>query len=620
MKRLLLAILSFLPVVLFAHAQQSHRNAVDSLKNQLTMVDSDKEKVDLLVVISMRYRFIDPDSGLVYAQQAMDLATTAKWPRGIALANSAFATSYQYKSDYVKAFEYDTKALRQFEELGDNTEMANTLRSIASTYQYEKNSAKVLEYTNRALKIFQQIGNKSGVASCLSNLGIYYFFEGDYAKALDYDFQALRMWEQVGDRERGASYGNIGDVYMHMGDLGKALEFHFKALDLQQRSGDKYGAAITLGNIGETYYTIATDTTGRLFASKNIPANKSATLEKAIQYLGEAIAVSKEIDQLENIIEFGKYLSDAYLQKGDYKSSLEVFKHCALLQDSVYSIKNTTLIRQSEHSHELAIKDRDIKLANLAIVKKRNERNFLIAGILVLLTVIVIVLRSNAHQKHSNKLLNTEKNRSEELLLNILPSEVATELKEKGTSTAKYFDNVTVMFTDFVNFTKAGERMTPQELVGELDACFKVFDTIVRKHRIEKIKTVGDAYMAVAGLPVDDPDHAASIIKAALEIRDYMKRRRQQMGDKTFEVRIGVHSGNVVAGIVGVIKFAYDIWGDTVNTAARMEEHGAPGKVNISQATYDIVKGRFYCEYRGEIQAKNKGEMAMYFVEPETEA
>lgn len=208
-----------------------------------------------------------------------------------------------------------------------------------------------------------------------------------------------------------------------------------------------------------------------------------------------------------------------------------------------------------------------------------------------------------------------EKKKSDDLLHNILPEEVANELKDRGATTAQQFDHVTVLFTDFVDFTIAGEHMGSKALVEELHNCFKAFDEIIDKYGIEKIKTIGDAYLAVCGLPVADEHHAEKVVKAAKEIRDYMQQRRRQLGDKTFEVRIGIHSGSVVAGIVGVKKFAYDIWGDTVNTAARMEQNSEPGKINISQSTYELVKDKFTCTYRGEHDAKNKGKLKMYFVE-----
>jgi class 3 adenylate cyclase len=171
------------------------------------------------------------------------------------------------------------------------------------------------------------------------------------------------------------------------------------------------------------------------------------------------------------------------------------------------------------------------------------------------------------------------------------------------------------LFTDFVDFTKAGNTMSAQQLVNELHVCFKTFDEIISKYNIEKIKTIGDAYLAVCGLPLTHAQHAEHVANAALEIVQFMAARKQQLKDRTFEVRIGIHSGSVVAGIVGVKKFAYDIWGDTVNTAARMEQNSIAGKINISQATYDLIKNKFECTYRGEINAKNKGELSMYFVD-----
>ena len=211
-----------------------------------------------------------------------------------------------------------------------------------------------------------------------------------------------------------------------------------------------------------------------------------------------------------------------------------------------------------------------------------------------------------------------KKRKSDELLLNILPSEVAEELKEKGYTTAKSFDEVTVLFSDIKGFTNVAEKMTAQELVKEINTYFSAFDGIIQKYGLEKIKTIGDAYIAAGGLPEKNSATAQNVVEAAIAMQqavEKLKQERVSLNKPYFELRIGIHTGPVVAGVVGIKKFQYDIWGDTVNLAARMEQSGVPGKINISQHTYELVKDQFTCVHRGKIEAKNKGEIDMYFVE-----
>lgn len=209
------------------------------------------------------------------------------------------------------------------------------------------------------------------------------------------------------------------------------------------------------------------------------------------------------------------------------------------------------------------------------------------------------------------QLAEEQRKKSDDLLLNILPSEIAEELKETGRSEAKLYQNVTVLFSDFVNFTRISEHLSPKDLVQELHLCFKAFDEITEKHGLEKIKTIGDAYLAVCGMPAVREDHARAAIMAAIEIAEWVKNPHNKC---KFEIRIGLNTGSVVAGIVGMKKYVYDIWGDTVNTAARMEQTSEIGKINITGSTYEMVKDEFECEYRGKVDAKNKGKIDMYFV------
>lgn len=245
--------------------------------------------------------------------------------------------------------------------------------------------------------------------------------------------------------------------------------------------------------------------------------------------------------------------------------------------------------------------------------------NSYIGMVAIIFTVAVVMenawVFSLRKVEEQNEIIRNEKRRSDELLLNILPMEIVEELKNTGQTVARRYENVTVLFTDFVNFTTVSELLTPEELVKEIDVCFKKFDKIIENCGLEKIKTIGDAYMAVCGLPVKDDLHAEKSVAAAIEIRKFIVEYKKRGGQ--FDIRIGLHSGSVVAGIVGDKKFAYDIWGDTVNTAARMEQNSEPGKINVSQDTYQLIKNSksFTFESRGKIEAKNKGAIEMYYLE-----
>ncbi len=214
--------------------------------------------------------------------------------------------------------------------------------------------------------------------------------------------------------------------------------------------------------------------------------------------------------------------------------------------------------------------------------------------------------------------LEEEKEKSEHLLLNILPDEIAEELKRHGKVMPRRYDDVTVIFLDFVEFTKVAERMPPEALIEELDYYFQAIDTIFSKHGVEKIKTIGDAYLAVCGLPLPDKNHALQVVRAAVEILEFInaeKEKRHKVGETAFDVRIGIHSGSVIAGVVGNTKFAFDIWGDDVNIAARLESNGEKGRINVSESTYQLTKDQFRYEHRGKVNAKYKGEIEMYFLE-----
>ena len=227
------------------------------------------------------------------------------------------------------------------------------------------------------------------------------------------------------------------------------------------------------------------------------------------------------------------------------------------------------------------------------------------------------IIKQKEQVEKQKKMLEEEKEKTEKLLLNILPREMADELKNKGKAKARKYRSCTVMFSDFAGFTNLAEKYTPEDLVAELDSYFIKFDEIVEKYNVEKIKTIGDAYMAAGGVPIRNKSNAIDTTLAALEIQRAMKEIKLikvANGDVPWEMRIGLHSGNLIAGVVGIKRFAYDIWGDTVNIAAHMESSGEVGKVNVSETTYEAIAEFFITEYRGKVKAKHKGEIDMYFV------
>lgn len=233
----------------------------------------------------------------------------------------------------------------------------------------------------------------------------------------------------------------------------------------------------------------------------------------------------------------------------------------------------------------------------------------------------ILFAESNEYQlavsEFFEKLLHDAYDEAEKLLENILPVEVAQQLKKTGRADPVYVESATVLFADFVGFTRISSTMSPKDLIEQLDYSFSLFDRIIDKYGLEKIKTIGDAYMCAGGVTRPQPDHAVMATRAALEMRDAIRNLAVD-GNRTagavWSERIGLHTGPLVAGVIGKKKFSFDVWGDTVNTASRMESSSDPGRVNISRTTYDLVKDYFDCEPRGKLEVKGKGPVEMYFV------
>lgn len=611
-------LLLLLPCIhLYASEQQPP--VLDSLKEELSFAKDDSNKVQLYYLIAFRYHVINPDSAIIYGNRGVALADKVGWEKGKAKMYNAIGSAYRIKSDYSTALEYFFKSLEINEHIGARLGMAYNYGNIGIVYKTQKDYNNALKYYTMALEVYRELANRKGISVNLGNIAIIYETLGDYEKSLQYQEQALKINTDADDVQGTAhNLGNIALLYNAMKKYQLAIDHIFRALAINERLGIVNAMANNYRGIGSIYVSMLKDSTVATSRKKQVAP-------EAIIYLKKGQRIAYETGNIKNLMEIHGLLAEVHEWQGSYRNAFESYKKHILFRDSIFSAENAETIAGLITKRELDIRDREIQLRNkqieldkLAVAKKRNERGFFIAGIILLSAVSVVIFRYYRVQRSSNQLLAKEKEKSESLLHNILPEEVAAELKIRGATTAHQFDNVTVLFTDFVNFTIAGERLGSQALVEELHNCFKAFDEIMEKYGIEKIKTIGDAYLAVCGLPTADEHHAEKVVQAAKEILEFTYQRRAQLGDKTFDIRIGIHSGEVVAGIVGVKKFAYDIWGDTVNTAARMEQNSEAGKINISQTTYELVQDKFNCIYRGELEAKNKGKLKMYFVETGT--
>jgi len=291
-------------------------------------------------------------------------------------------------------------------------------------------------------------------------------------------------------------------------------------------------------------------------------------------------------------------------------------------QEKEMLIKQLEIQRQEKQllQHEDSLKQQtlELEIAQQTAEKKTAQARLLWILFAGSLALVLFAIYFAIKIRKAKQEIEKEQEKSEELLLNILPHEVAEELKVKGTATPRSYTSVSVLFTDFKGFTFMAEKLSPEEIINELNICFSAFDDIAKEHNLEKIKTIGDAYMCAGGIPIPNQTNPIDATLAGLKMQDFIEKRkveRQTKGLPFFELRLGINTGKIVAGVVGKSKFAYDIWGDAVNLASRMESSGEVGKVNISGNTYELIKDRFECTHRGKVKAKNKGEVDMYFVE-----
>ena len=640
MKRIaLLLFILLVGFVFITYSQTQPQSGTATVEDTLT--------VNSLLQQSSEQLTKDQQKAIDIANHAKDVAEKIDFPKGIAYAFKNIGLAYYYLGKYVESLQNWNESLQVFEQIHDETGIANMLNNIAAIYTEQGNEEKGLEYSLRSLKISEKLGNKLRILSALNTIGsIYYNKKATKDKALDYMLQALPLCEEIGNKEAlgtisenigeiyfekdsfekavsyfersikalgdnpktSFAYNGIGKVYLKKGNYALALNYHKTALSIDERSGSKPNMIRSLEGIANVYAK---------------QKNYSASLD----YYHRAKVVGEEIKANPDLKDLYQEMANAYSKINDFKNAYKYQSLYANVKDTLYNIDTDKKLGRLQFEFDLQKKEgeitlltKDKALTDSQLKRQKFAKNAFMVGLALVLLIALLLFRNYRVKLKTNKILDRQKNEIENLLLNILPVEVANELQTTGRATPRHYESVSVMFSDFKSFTIVADQMSPEELVRELDACFIAFDAIIDKYELEKIKTIGDAYMCAGGIPTPDDQHVLKIVKAGLEIQKYISeynQRRKEKGLTPWNARIGIHVGPVVAGVVGKKKYAYDIWGSTVNIASRMESNGEPGKVNISSAIYEVIKDHYSCSYRGKISAKNIGEIDMYFIDHE---
>lgn len=533
----------------------------------------------------------------------------ANYTEGVASATNNKGAIYYYLGNFPKALDHYKKAIQFHEELKNEAKVAGTTQNIGNIYLQLNDNTSAKKHFEIAKKIYKKNANEKALSLVLSSIGKVYLKEKKYEIALNNFEESLKLATENNETQVQAEVlFNLGKLYEAKNNFPKSVAHYNQSINISKE---------IKSNLHESSSLIA-------LGGIQLKLNKN---NQAIKNCKRGLKLAEKLNTISIQEEACKCLYTAYKSINQSNKALFYNEQMHLLKDSLNLKQTTNKILNMKFEKEMFLdsiahieKERKIQIKHKqAIAKKEKQRNiFIVVGCFALIIAISVFSRLNFVKK-SKARLQIEKDRSENLLLNILPEEIAEELKEKGFVDAQDFESASILFTDFKSFTEAASKLSPQELVEEINTYFKAFDTIMETYTIEKIKTIGDAYMAAGGLPKPDINAVKNTILAALDMQAFVTKRKAEndvQNKPAFEMRVGIHVGPIVAGIVGVKKFQYDIWGDTVNTASRMESNGLVGKVNISHDTYILVKDEkdLAFEYRGKITAKGKGELEMYFV------
>ena len=597
-------IMSILFFVLTLQLQNNLSAQRDSLTQLLKTNLADTTRIKVLDELSRSLFGLDVDSAIYFAQEAVTIGERIDDDVRKAYSLKNVGIGYYYKGEFVETLDYWEQSLSVFEKINHHQGISNLLSNIGAVYNSTGDYSTALDHHLRALRIAEESNDAFRKATVLQNVGAVYSNMEEYLKSKDYYEQALAICNEL-EYEKGIGIivMNLSEVYRNTGDLDKAAALSEEAKVLFKKLNDPSLAEAMIAasdiNIKRGFYkeaiTEAKDaiTLAKKNQTKSFMQRGLVALGRAYNKTNDLLEARKSFQGAIDLREdFGTNvdLQQAYIGLVESNRLLRDYKNQSLAQDSllsinkqIYNIEKDDNISNLQLEFDLEKRDSELALLNADIARAtlRSRLLLAIAGFLVLLIGGLGYLFKYSQNK--NKIISDERNKSDQLLKNILPPETAEELKKNGLVVPKRHEYTTVLFTDFVEFTKKSEAHTPEVLVSSIDYYFKQFDKIVLRNNLEKIKTIGDAYMCAGGLHTTDQD-ALTITKntlnAATEILQFMESTLENPPRNVvpFQIRIGLDSGPIVAGVVGQSKFQYDIWGDTVNVASRMESNSEPNK------------------------------------------
>lgn len=592
----------------------------------------------------------DAGKSLYYYLPIEDLVERFGTSQERGLLYNNLGRQYAALRDFLKALEYFRKAELQCIYITcDYPEVMFANMGIA--LHNTGNTKEGIEYLLKAQAILASRNDKAALANLEHLMATVYFSNNDLYNALTHNNEAIRFAQETKQfTVLSNAYKTAADLYHDLYDFEKAFEFYREYLNIVDSVRLEEQSRLQRLNQQRTLLAAAEGQIKFLITRQNIKDLELAQERferERLELLNKNLDLQRRRSEDEVLLLQKQTEVDQAQLREQTLQALQARQELRLAAQNLDAEKQQRLIAELQQQEridsaqglarerEVELLRRDKDIAQLELDKQANFQRFAY-GLGGLLLVILGLLgagwllarrasRRLKGQNHriqaQNREIEEERRKSDALLRNILPDEVAQELKTRGYATPHNYESATVLFTDFVNFTRLSTQLSPKELIDELDTCFLAFDEICERHGLEKIKTIGDAYMCAGGLPIPNETHAADAVRAALEMCTWLEKRNQDNAFAVFRyMRVGVHTGPVVAGVIGKNKFAYDIWGDAVNLAARLEALGEPNRVNISEETAQAVKHQFTMTYRGEKEVHNKGLVGMYFVEQENKS